>query len=650
MRRLTKGSINARLLRVFLGMAIVLLLACGLIAYYHGRKAMTREAFAKLAAVAEVKTSLIENYFYEKQGDVKILSHLPPIHKLLQEWTSLEFEDGLSQVGLLTNESYLNLSRPVTSSLQVYQETFGYDNILIIDPEQTIICTTHQGKDVGTTLQTGPYRDSHLVELVQQILTDTRDVALTDFLPHALSDGLRVGFVGYGIRTASDHLAGVAVLQIPLTVINAITQDRAGMGQTGETYLVGADRLLRSQSRLESGATLLDTRVDTEGVNDILSRRPRECDPGHCRDQVYVNHRGQSVLGHNHYLPRLGWVVVNEIERAEALAPVRRLGTILVLVGLGLLAVIIPIICWVSRRITNPITMLSHATTRAAEGDLTVDVPADQPGEIGVLAGGFSAMVTGFSMMLRQLRDMSAEIKTTGRDILQSTKQQGMGVNTQASAVSQTTAAAIELSKTSESIGASIKRVSDMADHVLGGMQSIKETTHDVSEVLQSLSSKSRDISAITQLINEVADKTNLLAVNAAIEAARAGEHGRGFSVVADQIGKLADSTARSTKDIASLVEGIEVDMSRIVQAMDLSLSNVDQEVLLARDAAKMAGEIATTANEQVLGSRQIAEAMHNIDDSMQQIAQGVEQSTVAMQQLTAFADEIKECVQSFVV
>ena len=244
--------------------------------------------------------------------------------------------------------------------------------------------------------------------------------------------------------------------------------------------------------------------------------------------------------------------------------------------------------------------------------------------------------------VVAKLNDATSQITSASGEILAASQEQASGAREQSSAVAETTSAAKELSMTSEQVGDSIKRVSQAASHALAGMAKIKESISKTSNMITSLGEKSQQIGKITELIDDVADQTNLLAVNASIEAARAGEQGRGFTVVADEIRKLADSTAKSTKDITALIELIQHEMSNSIMAMETSVTSIDDEAKLAQQTAESAKEITMSTAQQISGSKQIADAMTNIDDAMKQIAAGAQQSQAAAKQLTELANTLK--------
>ena len=240
----------------------------------------------------------------------------------------------------------------------------------------------------------------------------------------------------------------------------------------------------------------------------------------------------------------------------------------------------------------------------------------------------------------------SGQIGSASSEVLAATQQQAAGAREQSAAVSETTAASKELSKRAEQVGESVKRVLEVANHALSGMAKIKGTIGKTGQIITSLNEKSQKIGKITEVIDDVADQTNLLAVNAAIEAARAGEQGRGFTVVADEIRKLADSTAKSTKDITALIEVIQHEMSNAIMSMETSIVSVDEESKLSQESAERSEEIAMSATQQISGSKQIAEAMSNVDEAMKQIAVSAQQSQAAMKQLTDLGKDLKDMIK----
>jgi methyl-accepting chemotaxis protein len=329
-------------------------------------------------------------------------------------------------------------------------------------------------------------------------------------------------------------------------------------------------------------------------------------------------------------------------------AKARQFGAVLTVIALFALVVGIVFLWLIIRSITSPLRTLMKAVEFIAVADLTQEIKVTSNDEIGDLAASFRDMVSGLRAILAKVQESTSQITSASNEILAASQQQASAAREQSSAVAETTSAAKELSTTSESVGESIKKVAQVAAHAMAGMSKIKESIDKTNGMLNSLGEKSQKIGKITELIDDVADQTNLLAVNASIEAARAGEQGRGFTVVADEIRKLADSTAKSTKDITSLIELIQHEMSNAIMSMETSIQSVDEEARLAQQTTEKSKEIAMSTHQQISGAKQIAEAMMNIDETMKQVAAGAQQSQASVKMLTGLAGELKAATSKF--
>ncbi|MEA1927048.1 MAG: HAMP domain-containing methyl-accepting chemotaxis protein, partial [Candidatus Auribacterota bacterium] len=305
---------------------------------------------------------------------------------------------------------------------------------------------------------------------------------------------------------------------------------------------------------------------------------------------------------------------------------------ILILALVLVLAVVIAgvINAVIARGISRSLAEFSGRAAEVADGDLTGTITLRRRDEIGLLAGSFRTMLKNLNGTLLQTREAVSRVTAAGREIVAAGVEQGASAQEQSAAINETTAASEELSQSAQQVGETIKKVSQAANHALVGMAQLKESIEKTGKVITSLSEKSREIGEITALIEDVADQTNLLAVNAAIEAARAGEQGRGFAVVAEEMRKLSDSTSSSAKDITGLIEIIQHEVSNSIMAMEESVNRVDEESRLAQETAAGAKEISMSANQQAVSSRQIAEAMANINEAMKQITEGAEQTQAA--------------------
>lgn len=318
---------------------------------------------------------------------------------------------------------------------------------------------------------------------------------------------------------------------------------------------------------------------------------------------------------------------------------------VIVLISIILASIIGSII---SKNINIPLKKLIQSMQKGATGDLRSRVHLQTNDEMKDLGDEFNTFMEKLNAFIKRIHDVTYQLTAASKELLRTSEEQSTGVSEQAASVTETSAAAEEMSKSAMQIGDNIKIILDAAIHALEGMMKIKDSIEDTNGSISSLDEKSRQIGSIIELIDDVADQTNLLAVNAAIEAARAGEQGRGFTVVADEIRKLSDSTAKSTGEITALIEVIQHQMGNAIIAMDQSIHNVDIELHASEETAGKAKEITMAVNQQTNGANQIAAAMGNIDATMKQISQGSQQSQVAANQLTAIAGELKDSTDQF--
>ena len=193
-------------------------------------------------------------------------------------------------------------------------------------------------------------------------------------------------------------------------------------------------------------------------------------------------------------------------------------------------------------------------------------------------------------------------------------------------------------------------------------MSHIADKVKESAKTVESLGSRSDQIGAIIGTIEDIADQTNLLALNAAIEAARAGEQGRGFAVVADEVRALAERTTRATKEIGEMIKAIQRETKGAVTAMEQGVLQVQegtseagksgsalQDILQQiNDVAMQVNQIATAAEEQTATTNEISNNMHQITDVVQQTTQGAQQSATAAAQLNKNAEELQRLVRQF--
>ncbi|MEM7577127.1 MAG: methyl-accepting chemotaxis protein, partial [Planctomycetota bacterium] len=245
------------------------------------------------------------------------------------------------------------------------------------------------------------------------------------------------------------------------------------------------------------------------------------------------------------------------------------------------------------RAICPPLIRAVEAAQRVADGDLTVTLDAKSNDECGDLARSFNEMTQKVSGIVRHVTMATQEVASAATEIASTSEEMARGMEEQtgqvtqiSAAVEQMSASVIEVARKSADASTNAQESGDAArqgGRVVGEtieeMQAISAAVSTSARAVENLGKRGEQIGEIVATINDIADQTNLLALNAAIEAARAGEHGRGFAVVADEVRKLADRTTKATDEIAQSIQAIQAETSEAVSRMNGGTEEVRQGV-----------------------------------------------------------------------
>jgi len=367
-------------------------------------------------------------------------------------------------------------------------------------------------------------------------------------------------------------------------------------------------------------------------------------------------------------------------QEVQVLVADERAGSVsnIILVALALLGLATTIVLsvWIAKLIIRPTIAFSTAARQVADGDLTQHVVVESTDEIGQVGAAFNKMVESLRQVIGQVGEASSAVASASSEISSSTEQMAAGAQEQsaqagevASAVEEMTKTIIENSRNASNAAdiarkakESAERGGKVVEETVGGMQRIAEVVKKSAQTVQELGKSSDQIGEIISVIDDIADQTNLLALNAAIEAARAGEQGRGFAVVADEVRKLAERTTKATKEIAGMIKKIQTDTAGAVRSMDEGTKEVDKGIQLADQAGvalkeivevsqsvtDMIAQIAAASEEQSSASEQISKNVEAISTVTQQTASGTQQIARAAEDLNRLTENLQRLVSRF--
>ncbi len=673
--------------------ALVSIMSVGVLSYFQADGMLRKLSADELTAMTDARRSTLQTYLASVRDDLVTLATSEQAANAVETFAIAFEELGEDAQSTLQAQYVSDNPHPAGAKHKLdraesdttynaihglqhpwfrrFLEARGYHDIFLFAPNGDLVYTVFKKPDFATNLQDGEWKDTDLggAFTTAAAKASADDVTFLDFKPYAPSDGAAASFISAPI-VRDGELLGVLAFQMPIGRINAIMQSTAGMGETGETYLVGGDHLMRSDSRFSQESTILEKTVSTPTVEAALQ--------GETGSMVVEDYRGIDAL--SSYRPvefeGVRWAVIGEKEMHEILAPANTMRNILALISVGIL-VVVSFAGWLAARgISRPLTAMSVAMKQVADGDTSVETPGlgrgDEVGQMAdtvevfkanaiekqrleaeqakaeeraaaekqrmmnELADGFEAsvkdVVNGVGEFIVQLQQTAEALSKDAEDTTSQSTAVAAAAE-QASANVQTVAAA------SEELASSVLEISRQ---VASSSQLTAEAVTEAertNEMVQGLATAAQQIGDVVSLINDIAGQTNLLALNATIEAARAGEAGKGFAVVASEVKNLASQTAKATEDIGGQIRGIQEATQQAVDAIGSIAATISKMSDISTGVASAVEEQGAATQEITRNTQEAATGTNDVSANIGGVSQAAAQTGSAAVELRTAVD-----------
>ena len=636
-----KRSLMVRLMAWFLTVSILSIVCIGYMTYMNSRTALENASSNKLKSVMEIKKKQLNTYL-NSIVDILIIRADRNFRRAYEPVNFFHDHGGVDAEGNLkiNTREYEEVYNKIDYYFKKFVEVYKLkDMYFICASHGHVMYSSTRGKELGTNLKTGAYKDSSLARLWEKVMKDKKLVIL-DYSYYEPADEMSL-FLGLPACNDNNEIYGVIAIRLTPDRLNSLLQSSEGMGKTEVTYLIGTDYLKRSDTRFDSSSTVMKEKSEALARKQVVEHKEGV--------EIITNSHGERVitsfdtLGMNEQFGTdFDWLIISEITMKETLEPVRQLKINIFKIAIILIILVILLVYYIAKTISDPVKEVASEITKFGKGDLTVRIKSgNRQDEIGILEHEFASMVELFRKQIQEIVNGTNILSLAAGEISTATSELSTTATETAASISETTTTIEEVRQISElssqkakQLSVSARKTADISqlgkkctEDTTEEIKKIKEQMESIAETIIKLSEQGQSIGEIIATVNDLAEQSNILAVNAAIEAVKAGEAGKGFSVVAQEVRSLAEQSKQATGQIRHILNDIQKATTAAVMATEQGSKAVE----LGVKQSSQAGEAIMTLSKSVIEG---AQSSIQIEASSHQQLAGIEQVNMAMKNI----------------